>query len=90
MRQRMYLESMQDIFTRASKVMVDTKSNNNMLYLPLDKIMHLAAQDASKSAVGNPGSPALVSPPLQAPLRGGAAPAPQSSGSSNSNALPRD
>ena len=34
MRQRMYLESMQEIFTRASKVMVDTKSNNNMLYLP--------------------------------------------------------
>ena len=90
MRQRMYLESMQDIFTRASKVMVDTKSNNNMLYLPLDKIMHLAAQDASKSTVGNPGSPALVSPPLQAPLRGGVAPAPQPSGSSNSNALPRD
>lgn len=90
MRQRMYLESMQDIFTRASKVMVDTKSNNNMLYLPLDKIMHLAAQDASKSAVGNPGSPALVSPPLQAPLRGNAAPAPQPSGSSNNNALPRD
>lgn len=90
MRQRMYLESMQDIFTRASKVMVDTKSNNNMLYLPLDKIMHLAAQDASKSAVGNPGSPALISPPTQAPLRGSAAPAPQPSGSSNSNALPRD
>lgn len=90
MRQRMYLESMQDIFTRASKVMVDTKSNNNMLYLPLDKIMHLAAQDAGKSTVGNPGSPALVSPPLQAPLRGSAAPVPQSSGSSNSNSLPRD
>ena len=33
MRQRMYLESM-EIFTRASKVMVDTKSNNNMLYRP--------------------------------------------------------
>ncbi|WMD23118.1 FtsH protease activity modulator HflK [Achromobacter seleniivolatilans] len=90
-RQRMYLESMQDIFTRASKVMVDTKSNNNMLYLPLDKIMHLAAQDASKSgSVGNPGSPALISPPVQPPLRGNAVPVPQSSGSSNSNTLPRD
>ena len=90
MRQRMYLESMQDIFTRASKVMVDTKSNNNMLYLPLDKIMHLAAQDGSKSSVGNPGSPALISPPVQPPLRSGAVPVPQSSGSSNSNTLPRD
>ncbi len=91
MRQRMYLESMQDIFTRASKVMVDTKSNNNMLYLPLDKLMHQAAQDAGKSAVGNPGSPALISPPIQPPLRSNAAvPVAPSSGSSNSNALPRD
>ncbi|WP_238880473.1 FtsH protease activity modulator HflK [Achromobacter xylosoxidans] len=90
MRQRMYLESMQDIFTRASKVMVDTKSNNNMLYLPLDKIMHLAAQDASKSAAGSAGSSTLINPPAQPPLRGNVAPVPQPSGSSNSNALPRD
>jgi membrane protease subunit HflK len=90
MRQRMYLESMQEIFTRASKVMVDTKSNNNMLYLPLDKIMHLAAQDASKSTAGSAGSSTLINPPAQTPLRGNVAPAPQPSGSSNSNALPRD
>ncbi|NMU90628.1 FtsH protease activity modulator HflK [Achromobacter ruhlandii] len=90
MRQRMYLESMQEIFTRASKVMVDTKSNNNMLYLPLDKIMHLAAQDASKSTAGSAGSSTLINPPVQTPLRGNVAPAPQPSGSSNSNALPRD
>lgn len=89
MRQRMYLDSMQEIFTRASKVMVDTKSNNNMLYLPLDKIMHLAAQDASKAAAGSAGSSTLINPPAQ-PLRGNVAPAPQPSGSSNSNALPRD
>jgi membrane protease subunit HflK len=89
MRQRMYLESMQEIFTRASKVMVDTKSNNNMLYLPLDKIMHLAAQDASKSGVAGSGSTTLA-PPAQSPARGSAAPVPQSSGSSNSNTLPRD
>lgn len=90
MRQRMYLESMQEIFTRASKVMVDTKSNNNMLYLPLDKIMHLAAQDASKSAAGSAGSSTLINPPALPPLRGNVAPVPQPSGSSNSNALPRD
>ena len=89
MRQRMYLESMQEIFTRASKVMVDTKSNNNMLYLPLDKIMHLAAQDAAKSAAAaGSASSSLVNPPSQPPLR--AVPAAPSSGSSNSNTLPRD
>ena len=91
MRQRMYLESMQEIFTRASKVMVDTKSNNNMLYLPLDKIMHLAAQDAAKSAAAaGSASSSLVNPPSQPPLLGGAVPAAPSSGSSNSNTLPRD
>ena len=91
MRQRMYLESMQEIFTRASKVMVDTKSNNNMLYLPLDKIMHLAAQDAAKSAAAaGSASSSLVNPPSQPPLRSGAVPAAPSSGSSNSNTLPRD
>ncbi|WP_251864474.1 FtsH protease activity modulator HflK [Achromobacter sp. Marseille-Q4962] len=88
MRERMYLESMQEIFTRASKVMVDSKSNNNMLYLPLDKIMHQAAQDASRpGAAGSSSSGA--SAPSQPPLRSGAAPSP-SSGSSPSNTLPRD
>jgi len=60
------------------------------LYLPLDKIMHLAAQDASKSSAGSAGSSGLSSQPVQPPLRGSAAPVPQSSGSSNSNTLPRD
>ncbi|KOF53605.1 hypothetical protein AD428_12460, partial [Achromobacter sp. DMS1] len=85
MRERMYLESMQEIFTRASKVMVDSKSNNNMLYLPLDKIMHQAAQDASRpGAAGSSSSGASAAADAQ---RGRASP---SSGSSPSNTLPRD
>ncbi len=93
MRQRMYLESMQDIFTRASKVMVDTKSNNNMLYLPLDKIMHLAAR--KRRQVDRPARrcacPLPASPPIQPPLRSNVASVPQSSGSTgSSNTLPRD
>jgi membrane protease subunit HflK len=46
MRDRLYLETMQEMFTRSSKVLVDTKSANNLLYLPLDKIMQQAARDA--------------------------------------------
>ncbi|PSB91938.1 FtsH protease activity modulator HflK [Candidatus Pandoraea novymonadis] len=38
-RERMYLEAMQQIYSRTTKILIDTKSNNNMLYLPLDKIM---------------------------------------------------
>lgn len=38
-RQRIYLETMEEVFSNTSKVMVDTKGGNNMIYLPLDKIM---------------------------------------------------
>jgi modulator of FtsH protease HflK len=38
-RERMYLETMQQIFANTSKIYVDSKGNGNMLYLPLDKLM---------------------------------------------------
>ena len=37
-RDRMYLETMQQIFSSTTKLMMDTKSANNMIYLPLDKM----------------------------------------------------
>jgi membrane protease subunit HflK len=49
-RDRMYLETMQQVFTNASKVMIDTRSNNNLLYLPLDKLMQQAIADANVAA----------------------------------------
>ena len=47
-RDRMYLDTMQEIFNSTSKVMIDARSGSNMLYLPLDKLI---AQGA-----GTPGS----------------------------------
>ncbi|MFT6094349.1 MAG: membrane protease subunit HflK [Pseudohongiellaceae bacterium] len=38
-RQRMYIDSLQDVLTASSKIMVDVDGGNNMLYLPLDKMM---------------------------------------------------
>mgnify|MGYP001043034129 FL=1 len=38
-RQRLYLETMEQVFSTTSKVLVDTKGSGNMMYLPLDKIM---------------------------------------------------
>ena len=46
MRNRMYLETMQQIFSNVSKVIVDAKSGNNLLTLPLDKLMAQAAVDS--------------------------------------------
>jgi membrane protease subunit HflK len=76
-RDRMYLDTMQQIFTSASKVMIDAKSGSNLLYLPLDKLVaQTAANDAavgSKSGVVHPQpmAPAggsAVSPELIQPL----------------------
>jgi membrane protease subunit HflK len=38
-RDRLYLDAMEGVYSRTSKVMVDTKASNNLLYLPLDRLM---------------------------------------------------
>ena len=38
-RERMYLETMQQIFATTSKVYMDASSNGSLLYLPLDKLL---------------------------------------------------
>ncbi|USX22592.1 FtsH protease activity modulator HflK [Oxalobacteraceae bacterium OTU3REALA1] len=63
-RDRMYLETMQQIYSSASKVMVDAKSGSNLLYLPLDKLIaQAAATDATAAA-----AKAAATPPATATL----------------------
>jgi membrane protease subunit HflK len=40
-RERLYIEAMQQIMSNTSKVLVDQKGGNNLIYLPLDKIMQM-------------------------------------------------
>jgi membrane protease subunit HflK len=47
-RQRMYLETMQQVYSNTSKVMVDAKGQGNLLYLPLDKLMQAAGAVAAR------------------------------------------
>ncbi|QJQ05271.1 FtsH protease activity modulator HflK [Undibacterium piscinae] len=56
-RDRMYLETMQQIFSSTTKMMVDTKNGNNMIYLPLDKII---SQQEAVSGVKGGGAPAVT------------------------------
>ena len=42
-RQRLYLETVQQVYANTSKVMIDAKGGGNLLYLPLDKLMQAAA-----------------------------------------------
>lgn len=61
-RDRMYLETMQQIFSNTTKVMVDAKSGNNLLYLPLDKLIQ---QSDSAAAAPKPATaPAATTPTL--------------------------
>jgi membrane protease subunit HflK len=38
-RERMYLEAMENVYKNSRKVIVDTKTGNSMMYLPLDKLI---------------------------------------------------
>jgi len=39
-RERLYLETMEEVYTRTNKVMVDVKQGNSLMYLPIDKIIN--------------------------------------------------
>lgn len=48
-RERMYIDMMQQVLTSSSKVMVDQKAGNSLLYLPLDKLIQSTGQTSSDS-----------------------------------------
>lgn len=45
-RQRLYLDAQEQIMSSVSKVIVDQKSGNSLLYLPLDKLINASGNDA--------------------------------------------
>jgi modulator of FtsH protease HflK len=62
MRDRLYTDTMQQIYSNVTKVLVDSKQGSNLLYLPLDKIMQQVSQvtppvmDVAPAASGNASS----------------------------------
>ena len=78
-RQRMYIETMQQVFSNTSKVMVDSRGSGSLLYLPLDKLIQNTAAPAPGAPVaevapqaGRPaaGAESNVSPPRVDALSG--------------------
>ncbi|NMG43500.1 FtsH protease activity modulator HflK [Aromatoleum toluvorans] len=53
-RERLYLETMQQVMSKTSKVMVDAKGNGNLLFMPLDKLMQAAGAQGSHDAAPAP------------------------------------
>jgi membrane protease subunit HflK len=62
-RDRMYIDTMQQVFSNVSKVMVDSRSGSNLLYLPLDRLM----QQAGAAAGAGPAAPAAAPETAPAP-----------------------
>jgi len=71
-RHRMYLDAMQHIYSNATKVFVDSKSGNNVLYLPLDKIAEAGRQRAAAGNGASAAAPASASAPAATPAPGDA------------------
>lgn len=71
-RKRLYLDTIEAVLHKSSKVVVDTQGSNNLLYLPLDKLMQ---RDSSAAPLGAPGSKNYeaerpeLNPNSQSPLR---------------------
>ncbi|MDP1686450.1 FtsH protease activity modulator HflK [Hydrogenophaga sp.] len=73
-RERMYTDAMQEIYSNVTKVLIDSKAGNNLLYLPLDKIMQMTNQ-APGTAAASTGAPA--------PIAGSTTPTPASRSTDN-------
>lgn len=50
-RDRMYTDTMQQVYSNVTKVMVESRQGSNLLYLPLDKIMQQSAQSPSSGSI---------------------------------------
>jgi membrane protease subunit HflK len=87
LRQRLYLETMQQLYTGATKVLVDTQGNN-MLYLPLDKLIQHVANDPARSLATTNTPVPTVSPTQVAPIL--ARPGVSGNNSGGANTLSRD
>ena len=65
-RDRMYLDTMQQVYSSVTKVLIDSRQGSNLLYLPLDKIMQSSVQ-ADATAAATPGAlPPVVPNPTPA------------------------
>jgi membrane protease subunit HflK len=65
-RERLYLDMMQSVLGNSSKVLIDQKAGNNLLYLPLDQLLKqggaAAAADVTRSVPAPPEASVAVDP----------------------------
>ena len=79
-RERLYLETMQEVIGRSKKVLVDIKKGNNLLYLPIDQLVSKQNQQTG-SEVNTDGKPGIATSSHQLPDMTGDNPRSRSRGS---------
>jgi membrane protease subunit HflK len=62
-RDRMYTDTMQQVYSSVTKVLVESRQGSNLLYLPLDKIMQMTAQ-GDAAATGEAPVPGSATVPI--------------------------
>ncbi|MBU9169168.1 FtsH protease activity modulator HflK [Burkholderia gladioli] len=85
-RERMYLDTMQDIYSKATKVYIGSKSGNSLVYLPIDKIVEQQRQRTAEAASG--AASAAAGQSASAPDAGNAAPASSGATAASVSAAP--
>ena len=69
-RDRMYLDTMQQIISSTSKIMIDAKAGSSLLYLPLDKIIQMSgAGTLPETPAASRPSGGDVAPAVESPAR---------------------
>ncbi len=56
-RDRLYIDTMQQVYSNVTKVLVDSRNNSNLLYLPLDRLMQQAGIPAAAAPASPPQAP---------------------------------
>ncbi|MBC7700779.1 MAG: FtsH protease activity modulator HflK [Massilia sp.] len=56
-RDRLYIDAMQQVYGNVTKVMVDSRSGSNLLYLPLDKIVQMSASSGNTPGAASASTP---------------------------------
>ena len=67
-RQRLYIETLEQVLANSTKVLVDAAGGNNLLYLPLDRLVERRADNAPNGLAPS-GSPAPITSGLSSSAR---------------------
>jgi membrane protease subunit HflK len=91
-RDRMYIDTMREMYNNVTKILVDTTKSNSLLYLPLDKIVAQVTAESAQAANSQTSQSGATTPTGSVTVGGttGSSSSTTSSSSSNSSADKRD